>query len=404
MKKDQITATFHKFREAIRSRPALRGQDANQLTGTFLALASLKRFHEGFGGQLFKQQLKAGAELRATNPEAYAATLRRVQPYLNDIQDLGQDAVRVVETLTSTDLSFAIGTTREIERDGQANPFNTNLYTIVRRRTVTDLIPVATSNGVDLEDPFLAFRKEGTPHKQTSWTGRTGTLSVANMELGFELTMEMLMRDRLGEFLDAQEELGKAAARTRAWTIMDAIRRKAERITIPVTGPAGPVLANITAVDALLGYRVIHGREYIRRLTDLYVPGQYRGQANTARNTQTLAPQGGANGPATQVSTSNPLYQAYEVHAEEILSRMDVSGYPGHSKTDYIAADRDAEPVDFATLQGYEGGARLFARVSDVANFERMGSFDRHLIEYKASDWTGAEVRDESGLVIVGTQ
>lgn len=403
MNRYQILQVHTKFREAVHgaTNPALRGQDADRLTATFIAAACIKRFNEGFHGAVFKDKLREGAELRVTNPAAYEATLARTAPLLSDLRGI-QAELRVVETLTSSDLTYALGTAREIERDRSANPFMTGLYNIVRRRTVTDLIPVTTSSGVDLADPFLAFRPEGTTHKKTSWTGRTGQLSINNMELGFELTLEMLMGDKFNEFLDAQEELGRAAARTRAWVLVDAIRRDAERITIPTTGSQGPSLANITAIDAYLGYRTIDGRDETRTLTDLYVPGQWRAVANTARNTQTTAPQGGASGPATQVNTTNPLYQAYDVHTEEILSRMDVSAYAGHAKSDYIAADRAAEPLEFATLAGYEGGARMLTRIADVVEFDSLGSFDRHLIEFKASDWTGAQVRDKSGLLIIG--
>ncbi|MFC3833499.1 phage major capsid protein [Deinococcus rufus] len=392
-----------RMREAVDRTPALKNENPDRLTVAVIASMAIKRFYEGFYGQVFKDKLKEGRELRLKDRAAYDAALQRTAPLLSDLASVRRE-LRLVETITSSDLSYGLGVTRELERDITRPGYSTNLFTLVKRRTVNNLLPIKTTQGVELKDKFLMFRPEGTTHKQTSWVGRGREYSISNLALGVELTVETIMNDLLGEFLDAQEALGETAARTRAWVVLDAIRRDATRIPIATTGSQGPNITNLTAVDAYLGDQTIDGLQYTRTMTDLFVPGQWRHIANTARNTNAINVQGGASDPLSYTAQNNALYQRFDVHVEPILRDAPVTPYPGHQVSDYIAADATVQPVEFAAMNGFQAGPRLLTRIPDIVELDTLGSFAGHLVEMQVTDWCGAVLRDKSGVVIVSTQ
>lgn len=377
----------------------IRKASPDRLTVVSLAMNGLKRFYEGyFGKERIAAAMREGADLRRKDPKAYEAAIARNRRHTVDMRSMGTDA-RLVERITSSDLTYAIGATRDIEEADPRPTFQTELFRLVRRRTRTDLTPITTAGGVDLADRFLAVRAEGSTHKKTSWVGRGEDYSMYNLELGFELTWEAILNNKLDEWDDALFELGQDAARTRAWLVLDAIRRAEPALILP-DGAFGPNIANLTAADAYLGNRVIDGRTYSSGATDLFVPRTQRATAALAIGATSVATVGGANGAVQQVPNINPVAGLAEIHSEEIMA--ETVGMPdGFSTSDWILADARKQPVEFAALAPFAAGPRLLTRIPEVVELADMGSFGPHVLEVKVSDFVGAKVRDKSAVRLI---
>lgn len=392
------------LREAVKGSTSrvIRQEDPDRLTALFLAMHGTKRFYEGYFGPRFKAQLREGAEKRRSNPKGYEAALERTAEYTTDFPGL-QAQVRALETITTSDLTYAIGTTRELEKNDPLPRFATDLYLLVRRRTRNDLSPITAGGGVNLAHRFLNVRAEGTTHTRNSWVGRGSTYSLLNLEDGFDLTWEAVLNNKLDEYSDALFELGENGARTRAWLIVDAIRRGATFLDLPDAN-FGPNISNLEAADAFLGEQMIDGRAYSANMTDLFVPGTYRAVARrtlTASSTQII---GGANGAVTQVPNDNPVYMKGELHSESILTEAPIEAEDvarGMSNKDWIVGDRALQPVEFATLAPFETGPRLLTKIPEIVNLDNMGSFSEHIVSTKVSDVAAAEVRRKEGVVLV---
>jgi len=398
-----IELKFH-FREMVKGNPKLRGVEADRLTATAVAANGVKRYFEGYYGKRFTDKLEEGRKLRESNPKAYVDALARREHLTSDLRSISKE-LRIVETLTTSDLTYAIGATREIEQRDPQPTFATDLYQIVRLKTRDDLTPITTGGGVNLIDRFLAVRPEGTPHKRTGWIGSNETYTMANWELGYELTWEALLQNRLNEWLDAMFELGQAAARTRAWVILEAIRLGATRLVLP-DAAFGPNIGNLTAAEAWLGDQTIRGHHYSRGMTDVFVPFNWRATAEVAFKTQNVAFTGGASDTLTARSTANPVYGLATVHPETIITEapIDTTMFPGHTNKDWIVADRNTVPVEMSRLAGFEAGPRILTKLSDIVELDTIGSFADHIIEVKVSDVVGAVVRDKSGVLLVAGQ
>lgn len=397
-----VTQLQYSMREQVRQNPRLKGESADRLTVTLIAMNGLKRFYEGYFGARFKEKLREGARLRRENPNEYAAALERTRVYTGDLNPIRRE-MRMVEVLTTSDLTYAIGATREAEREDPRPNFRTDLFGLVRRRNRTDLKPLNTDGGVTLARRLLNVRAEGTTNSFNSWVGRGTTYSLMNLEDGFELTWEMLLNNDLDQWNNAMFELGVNAIRTRAWLILDAIRRGATFLELPDAN-LGPNIANLDAVDAYLGHQVVDGRTYTRTASDVYVPGIYRGVLNRSLNTVSLAVVGGAAGAVQQIPNDNPVYQKAVPHVEEIIADGPIMADEvarGQSNADWIAADAGAQPVEFATLAQFETGARVLTKIPDIVELDNMGSYSEHVIETKVSDVAAAEVRDKTAIVLV---
>ncbi|MDR6330633.1 hypothetical protein [Deinococcus soli (ex Cha et al. 2016)] len=400
-----VVSLRYGLREAAKSSPLLRGESPDRLTALTLAMRGTKRFYEGFYGQRFKEQLRKGAELRLDNPKAYEAALERHAEHTRDFPGL-QKQVRALETITSSDLTYAIGATRELERLDPLPSFATDLFLLVRRRTRPDLSPITAGGGVNLAHRFLNIRPEGTTHTRNSWVGRGTTYSLLNLEDGFDLTWEAVLNNKLGEYEDALFELGQNGARTRAWLILDAIRRGGTFLDLPDAN-LGPNISNLEAADAYLGEQQIDGRVHSANLTDVFVPGTYRAVARRALTSPTVQIVGGANGAATQMPNDNPIYQKGDLHSEAIITEAPIDAADvarGMSNRDWIVADRSLQPVEFATLAGFETGPRLLTKIPEIVELDNMGSFGEHIISTKVSDVAAAEVRAKEGVILVRGQ
>ncbi|MBZ9715281.1 hypothetical protein [Deinococcus multiflagellatus] len=402
----------HKMLDAVRTGQARRfyestgvtpstgnlTQQANHLTATVLAMSCIRKFYEGYFGTLLGEKIAEGRKLRTSDDKAYAAAMRTYESLIPDLRGIRAE-MRVVEAMTSSDLAYGIAAARDAVRRENLPPFQTDLFDIVRRRTVEDFNPVRARGGVNLLNRFLTLVAEGANVEYTGWVGQGEFYSVAKYELALALTWEALQKDKLGEFQDAMYELGQAAARTRAWAVVDAIRRMANRLPLP-NGGLGPNISNINAVRSYLANQLdAQGRPVARALTDLFVPIGHVGTADTAMASQQLAYVGYAAGNPQQLPTANPVYRAATVHGEEILTLMGVDDYPGHNINDWIAVARGTTPVEVAVLRGFEGGPRTLTRIAETVEFD-SGSFSQMIFEVKVLDALGAAVSDKTGILI----
>lgn len=392
------------FREQVRNNPQLRSANPDRLTLASFALNLQKRFFEGyFGEKRVSQAMKEGAELRRKDPAGYAQALTDYAGYHGELRAMGMNTVRTVETLVSSDLAYAIGSLRDAERVDNRPTFATDLYDLVKRRTRNDLKPIKTQSGIQLADRLLRVRAENTVHLQTSWVARGEDYTMMNVELGDELTWEAILNDQLDEFGDYLFELGQSAARTRAWGIMDAIRRSANFVRLP-DGDMGPNMDNIEWASNFLGNQTVDGATYSRALTDIYVPTFWGPTANKAVRGDTVVIVGGANGDVQRMNPGNPAANT-RVHVEEIMAELPVSpaDYDARqSNRDWIAAAPDKQPVEFSVHTLFAAGPRILTRLPDVVELDSMGSFADHVIEAKITDLFGAQVRDKTAILLVG--
>ena len=401
-----FTELHYGLKMAVKEDARLSKESADRLSLAAVGLQGLKRFAEGyFGEQRVKQALKEAKALRQSNPQEYERRLEANAPLMADVAGIRREA-RVVERLLSTDLIAAVGDLRDSELNDPRPAFTTNLYKLVRRRERNNLDALKTRGGVQLRDPFLEIRPEGTTHRKTSWFGTGEQYFISNQELGAELTYEALLSaEKYGEWLDALYELGQNAARTRALILLLAVHRSGRYIPLS-SGSQGPNFANIQAADAALGSSERGGYEYARTTTDIFVPAAQRNIANTAMAGGPLTFTGGANGDLVARPTANPLQNLAEVNPEQIFALAKgviASEFPDHSHLDWIAADATATPLEMAFLRGYQDGPKMLTRMSDIreGDLQRMGTFAEHVIEAKASDWVGAAVSDQSAIVLL---
>lgn len=395
----------HYFREQVRTNPQLRNVNPDRLTVANLALNLQARFYEGyFGSDRVRKAMREGAELRRRDPQAYQRQLDDWAAHHGELRQMGMNTVRTVETLVSSDLAYAIGSLRDSELLDNRPAFQTDLYDLTTRRQRDNLKPLKTRGGVELADRLLAVRAENTTHLQTSWVARGTNYSMYNLERGAELTWEAILNDEFDEYGDMVYQLGEAAARTRAWLIVDAVRRSANFIRLPAGG-SGPNMDNIEAASSYLGQQVVDGATYSRNLTDIYVPGFWRAIANRSVNGATVVVVGGAAGDIQRVNPLNPAANT-NVHVEEVMAELpvDPAEFPNQSNLDWIAADPAKKPVEFAVHSLFAAGPRILTRLPNIIELDNMGSFSEHIIETKISDVAGAEVKDKTAVLLVSGQ
>ena len=70
------------------------------------------------------------------------------------------------------------------------------------------------------------------------------------------------------------------------------------------------------------------------------------------------------------------------------------------SADDYVVMDGRTQPLELATLAGYEGGPKTFTRTPNVVEDDLEGDFENHTIAMKVSDNVGAGLRDPYAVAI----
>ncbi len=396
---DKLNSTFRQAIFEGRLPGGEGGVNTERLTALTLALGVVKRFHEGQYGKIFTDKLEEARQFRLKDPEGYARAAAGYSNVAKEISGGRVQELRLIETLTTSDLAYALGTTQDTIRRDNRPPFATALLdpSVVRRRTVDNTLPVQARGGVELLHRFLKRRPEDTNTEYTGWIGRGEYYTIAEWELGLSFTRPMLLNDKYGELQDAAYELGQNAARTRPMIVLDAIYAFAPSLVLP-HGSNGPDLTNMQAVLAYMADQTINGRGYSTAPTDVYFANLWRVVANATLNTQSVPATGGGAG-----AVPNPVYQGYAAHPEPVFGDITTAEIAGFYKKDFIAMDSSKTPIEFTTLRGYEAGAKTFTQVADVVELD-VGSFDNSIFRVKLSDYCGAGVADKSGVLRVSGQ
>lgn len=398
------------FREA-----ALRGhipeQVVDRLTMMTILEAGTQAFHKGYFGALLDTNLEKSRDLRISNREGWDLALAAQDSLLDDLTGI-RWAHRQTETLTTSDFVLALAYTRDAAlRPGYA-PYESELLKVARVRTVQNFKPIKARGATNLLHRFLQLRPEATNVQYTGFIGQGDFYSVANWELAVAYTWEMYVNDEIGDFVSAMEELGQAAARTRAWAVIDAIARQATRLPL-LNGELGPTIENIQAVQADLAEQSVDGRFVARTLTDMYLPATWNAMATVALNSQGLNYTGGASGTLTQQPAINPVYKAADPHAEPLMAEIFATGPEGNPKynnpsagyadlnaRDWVALDRTARPLEISYLEGFQSGPKTYTKVPDTVELNH-GSFENHTFAVKVGDTMGAVVSDKTAIRIV---
>jgi len=370
----------------------------DQLVATFVGMSLISRFYEGYYGKRFTDQMEEGRKLRVSDPKLHAATIARLENQVKDLRKM-RGQIRVVEAITTSDLIYGLATTRDIVRRENLPVFKSDLFDLADLRTVENFNPVAARNSVNLLNRFLPRAPEGTNVQYTGWIGTGELYSASKFEVALSLTWEAILNDTLGEYQDAMFQLGQAAARTRAWVLLDAIRTQAFRLPLP-NAALGPNISNLDAARNYLANQTVSGNPVSRGITDIYVPNNLIGTANASLTSQGLTYGGYVNTVTPGMSTTNPVFGIATPHAETIITEAGVADYAGQSVNDWIAADRSTKPLELARVRGFEAGPRTLTRVSEEVEFD-MGDFSQMVFEMKILDAVGAAVKDKSGIILV---
>ncbi|WP_412027913.1 hypothetical protein [Deinococcus yunweiensis] len=398
------------FREA-----AIRGhipeQVVDRLTMMTILEAGIQAFHKGYYGALLDTNLEKSRDLRISNREGWDLALAAQDALLDDLTGI-RWAHRQTETLTTSDFVLALAYTRDAAlRPGYA-PFESELLKVARVRNVQNFKPIKARGATNLLHRFLQLRPEATNVTYTGFIGQGEFYSVANWELAVSYTWEMYVNDEIGDFTSAMEELGEAAARTRAWSVIDAIARQAKRLPL-LNGELGPTIENIQAVMADFAEQSVDGRFVSRTMTDMYLPATWNALAAVALNSQGVNYTGGASGTLAQQPAINPVYKAADPHPEPLMAEIFNAGPEGNPKyndpqaayadlsaRDWVALDRNARPIEISYLDGFQAGPKTYTKVPDTVELNH-GSFENHTYAVKVGDVHGAVVSDKTAIRIV---
>ncbi|WP_158679886.1 hypothetical protein [Deinococcus sp. NW-56] len=401
--------TVQKLRMGYRE-AALRGyipeQVVDRLTMMTILETGIQAFYKGYYGALLDENLQRSQDLRISNREGWDMALAAQDGVLEDLTGI-RWAHRQTETLTTSDFLLALAYTRDAARRPGYAPFESELLKVARTRTVNNFKPIKARGATNLLHRFLARRPEATNVQYTGFIGQGEFYSAVNYELAIAYTWEMYTNDEIGEFAEAMEELGEAAARTRAWSVIDAVARMAPRLPL-LNGEQGPTIQNIQAVKSYLASQTVDGRFVARTMTDLYLPPAWDSLAYVSLNSQALAgsTQGGLE------PNINPVYRAGTPHNEPLMAEIfndgpegnpryndPAAGYADLSDRDWVALDRNARPLEISYLEGFQAGPRTYTRVPDTVELNH-GSFENHTFAVKVGDVHAATVAERSAVVI----
>ena len=363
--------------------------------------AGQQAFHKAYYGEILTKEI---ANVRAMEHTARELALTKVE---HTIQDLTRVRKMHQETLTTSDFPLALAQARDVaQRDAYTLP-ESDLIQFVSRRPAQNFKPLnATRPGV-LSHRFAPIRPEATNIEYANFFQTDEGYTVSDVALGLNFTWEMYVNDDMSAFTQAAAALGVTFRQTRAFTILDVILRKAERIPL-VDGDLGPTSSNLDAIAEWMSRRVdpVTGRRVARKPSDLFVGTKWERLARRSMEGEYLVPTGGAAGALAMRDPRNPVYQMSKVHVEDMIADA-LEEFPdryasrGLSPDDYIVMANGAQkPIELATLKGYEGGPKTFTRMVNVDETDLEGDFENRGFALKVHDVIGADLRDPYALAI----
>lgn len=362
--------------------------------------AAQQSFHTAYFGGVLDKELE---NVRAMDHQGKENALNIMESLITDME---RTRAAHRETLTTSDFPLALARARQAaSRPGYTFP-DSELLPFAARRTATDFKVLKGTRPGAIGHRFLPVRPESTNIEYTKFFTSDEGYTVADYALAIPFTWEMYINDDLGDLTAAAADMGNVARRTRASVIVDAILRRAVRV--PLTdGEDGPTAYNIDTVADFMAQQIDPqtNRRAGRKPTDLFVPTKWERKAKFAMAPEKLVVVGGASTPLGFQTDLNPVYQLANTHVEDLIADLLIE-YPdryaarGISEDDWFALDGRNQPLELATLRGYEGGPKTFTRAVNVDETDMEGDFDNRGFAIKVHDMVGAFLRDPYGAVI----
>ncbi|PJI54483.1 hypothetical protein CTI14_15020 [Methylobacterium radiotolerans] len=361
---------------------------AGRLTDATIAETAALAFARGYyGDRAVEQALADARQERVTLPRTAADYEQHTLQLADQHIDGARGIVRtLVDTHTTSDFPAAFANLRQrTVRDSDAPDVESawRSWGGVRTRTVGDF---RTVNGIKLSIPGdLLVRPEGTDVKYTTFGETTDGYRAANYERAWKYTWEMSLADDIGLLTGMTNEMGKAARRTEIRVIFEAILAG---LTLKTTaGQAGAVdITKLQAIRTAFGsqtYKNDDGKNEDIGVdaTDIVYGVDQRDALFAALNQVTI------DGTATGLV--NPLRGVLTPHYERMWRRV--------FGANYLLFDRTVNWLEVAFLEGYQGGAKFYAKVPDVDRYEDEGSFNDHSLHGKVGHALGAKIVSETG-------
>lgn len=389
----------YQFQERAGHIPA--GSAMKATVGTVLE-AGLLAFHKTYFGPKLWNETRSDlrtreAGLRETLRESDSdrAAEHRAEQYAGLVQEAFLSDIAPVrgalrETHTSTDLPAMLSNARATVVRDEYRTVNSDIETLTTRRTVNNFMPIKgiRTEGIDR----LPIRPERTDVQRITFGYTEDFYAVANMELAFDYTWEMYLADDLSLFITPLEKMGRAAARTRVLTVLDALATLPQTTLGTVGGPniarldaARTLIAARTAPQNQTGGKVVQVNRGLR-VSDVRFPTKWAGLATTALNSEKI-------GAAPGEPDGNPVYKMATPREDAMMARV--------LGDDWLAYDASEPFIERAVLRGYEAGPKTSTKLADVVENLDEGSFDNHSFSIKVSDNHGAKVIDADAAIRV---
>lgn len=371
---------------------AARGHAREEHVTLLTAVTIFELAAEAFGRAYYGRSHwgKAEDEVRARR-DAVAGAANQVDTVLERwtraAKDVGamQERLARETILTTLDLPAVLGRARDLVIREAEEPFSTDspLFAATPKVTATDFRPRRTVRK-ELDALGLFLQPEGTNVRYEPFEWSEDEYVVAKYSRAIGWTYEARVNDDLGQFLDQAAALGYAARLTRIRTLAAAIVAATTRTT-PTGGAGGPTIENLEWARETLA-----GNVPPRRFGRIGIPINWEGLATAARDNQMI--------PGSSPAELNPVFNAFTIDVEEVIPLV-LGEAPGGDPLDWLAYDANiAAWLEFATLDGYQGGPRIAFKLPDTRETD-LGSFDNMTDAMKVVDVTGAKVIDPTRVL-----
>jgi hypothetical protein len=362
------------------ARGQIKEGTAAQATFATLAEKGVRAAAEGYYG-------KAAVAKARSDAKAEQDTLDLADELLQDIAPMSRamlNSYGMQATHTTSDFPLALSNLRQRElRDAyEGEPSNWRSFASVR--TVSDFKAIRALRFTEL--PELRLRPEGTDVTYTSFSESEEGYRVANYERAVKYTWEMWKNDDVGGFTRMAESLGRGAARTEVLVVLQAIADGLARTAL-TAGAGAPTIDRLAEMERRLAERTFADSDggtntYGFRLTDVIHGTAQRQFINAVLTQQFRTFQGGE---------TNPMNGAFDTHLEPLWSRV--------LGNDLVAYDRNAEWLEVAFLEGFQGGMKTYVKLPDVTDHVDEGAFADHSLHIKGGHSLGAKVLDSNAAI-----
>lgn len=380
---------YHKMRLAEALGEIPKGT-AGILTDATIAETAMLGFAKGFYGERAVEQALDAARHERTSMNNDAAWEQQAMNLADGhITEARTVFKPLIDTHTTSDfpIAFANLRTRTVrESDSGDVSSDWRNWGGIRTRNVNDFRQI---KGMKLTVPGdLLPRAEAEDVKYTTFGETEDGYNVGNYERAWKYTWEMSLADDVGLLAAMTNEMGKAARRTEIRVIFNAIKAG---LTLKTGANAGLVdIEKLRALRSTFGsqtYRNADGKIEDMGLdaTDIVYGTDQRDFIFAALNQITVD--------GTPTGLANPLRGALTPHFERMWRRI--------FGADYLLFDRTVNWLEVAFLEGFQGGAKFYAKLPDVDRYTDEGAFSDHTLHGKVGHNLGAKIVSEAGAWLV---